>query len=49
MTTHILREDKGICGEPAKGFWSANHTFTKDKDKATCNNCLDEQEREDEK
>lgn len=40
MTTHILKDDKGICGEPANGWNKDVHSFSNDAKNATCGDCV---------
>lgn len=41
MVIHVLRDDKGVCGEPSPNWRSKEHLFTRDTKRATCNNCID--------
>jgi len=39
--THVLRDDKGVCGEPSPNWRPKEHPFTRDTKRATCNNYID--------
>ena len=41
MVIHVLRDDKGVCGEPSPNWRPKEHSFTRDAKRGTCNNCID--------